>query len=72
MGKRTWLFLIVIALFVLSTVLIGCGGTSTEVEPIKVGVPEKITGPYASDARVSMEAITMAIDKINADRKSVV
>ena len=66
MGKRTWLFLTVIALFVLSTVLIGCNGTSTEVKPIKVGVPEKITGPYASDARVSMEGITMAIEEINA------
>jgi len=50
----------------LSVTVTGCGESTTTAEPIKVGVPEKITGPYASDARVSMEGITMAIEEINA------
>src|SRR4030042_7046963 len=66
MYKKRWLFLAIVGLFLLSFLLPGCGESTTTVEPIRVGVTEKITGPYASDAKVSMEGITMAIDEINA------
>jgi branched-chain amino acid transport system substrate-binding protein len=63
-----WLFIAAAVTLGLSVLLSGCG-SSSEVgeEPIKVGVPEKITGPYASDALVSMEGITMAVEEINAE-----
>jgi hypothetical protein len=61
-SRKKWLFVAVAALFVLSVAVTGCGESATTEEPIKVGVPEKITGPYANDARVSMEGITMAIE----------
>ncbi|MBE0479779.1 MAG: ABC transporter substrate-binding protein [Dehalococcoidia bacterium] len=64
MGKKVWLLLL-IGVFLTSMLIAGCGGSSSETEPIKVGVPEKITGPYASDALVSMQGIEMAIDEIN-------
>lgn len=71
MRKKMWFSAILAAAFLLSTLLSACGDGQetpgpTSGQPIKIGVPEKITGPYASDARVSMEGITMAVEEINA------
>lgn len=72
---RTMLFrrVVVVALIAgvsLGICMNGCAPaapTLPEALPIKVGVPEKITGPYASDAITSMRGIEMAIDDINAE-----
>jgi len=36
-------------------------------EPLQVGVPIPITGPYASDGRVMERGIRLAIDQLNSD-----
>ena len=62
MSRKTLIYTAMIGVFVLGLIIAVPG---VMAKPIKVGVPEKITGPYASDAIASMEGITMAIEEIN-------
>jgi ABC-type branched-subunit amino acid transport system substrate-binding protein len=34
---------------------------------IKIGIPEKLTGPYASDGKTAVDAMKLAVEEINAD-----
>jgi len=56
--------------FIISVLLIpimlGVLMTSAEAESIKIGGPFSLTGPYAADGKTMNDAITLAIEDINA------
>lgn len=43
------------------------GQTAFAAEPLQIGVPIPITGPYASDGRVMERGIRLAIDQLNGE-----
>jgi len=60
--KKKVLMLVVIGLvFVWSPLF------AAEKEPIKIGIPEKVTGPFASDGKKAIEGATMAVEEINTN-----
>lgn len=66
-NKNKWL-LFAIGLMLLLTISTGCKSSSVqkEGEPILVGAPIPVTGPFAADGEVMNSGIQMAIDDINA------
>lgn len=63
--KTLLIRVLLISSFIL-TLLVGCGPKGT-TDPIKIGVPAPLTGPYAHDGLIAKNAATFAIEDINAN-----
>lgn len=79
--KSRYAGLLLVLIVILIAALVGCtpaaqqpaaeGAASGQADgkttaPIKIGVPAPITGPYAHDGLIAKEAVTFAVEDINA------
>jgi len=64
--QKIWL-LFGIAVAVIMAISFGCAPKAEEVEPIKIGAPDALTGGYAADGLLMLNATIMAAEEINAE-----
>ena len=66
-SKKSPLFILVIALFVFSILVSGCGGTtpSSKVDSIKFGIIGPYTGPNAKPGQSMKQGVNLAVEEIN-------
>ena len=65
--KKSWLVLLIAAVFALSACSQKSGGSSGDSDTIKVGVVTSLSGPYAVLATDVAEGIEFAVDEVNAN-----
>ena len=65
--KKSWLLLLIAAVFALSACSQQSGGSSGDSDTIKVGVVTSLSGPYAVLGTDVAEGIEFAVDEVNAN-----